>query len=190
MSDEHADADQDHEADRRIGSGQIVALGKLVDKLAEPAEIDQELDPDDVDEREDQPEPQAHEDRRQRRRKQDLPELLRGREIEAPAHIDQHAPRAGEPFQRLEDDRRKPGGEAHHHDGERAAAEDHEIERIHQHQRRGRDRRDPGLGRQPQQVIPVEQHAAGDAEDRDQDARGERFAGGQQEALTAHPPRR
>ena len=89
------DADQDHEADRRIGSGEIVALGQLVDELPEPAEIDQELDADDVDQREDQPEPHADEDGRQRRREQYLPELLRGREVEAAPDIDQHAPRAG-----------------------------------------------------------------------------------------------
>ena len=77
VSDEHAHADQDHEADRRVGARQVVALGELVDELAEAAEIDQELDADDVDQREDQPEPQADEDRRQRRREQDLPELLR-----------------------------------------------------------------------------------------------------------------
>ena len=94
-----------------------------------------------------------------------------------------------EAFQRLEDDRRKPGGEAHHHDGHGAAAEDDQIERIHQHERRSRNRRHPGLGRKPQQVIAVEQHAAGHAEDRDQDAGRERLAGGEQEALTARSPR-
>ena len=43
----------------------------------EAAEVDQELDADDVDHREDEAEPQADEDRRQRRRQQDLAELLR-----------------------------------------------------------------------------------------------------------------
>ena len=43
----------------------------------ESAEVDQELDADDVDHREDEPEPQADEHRGQRRRQQDLPELLR-----------------------------------------------------------------------------------------------------------------
>src|SRR6185312_14984793 len=62
--DEHAHADQDHEADRGVGSRQIVALGKLVDKLPQPTEIDQELDPDDVDQGKDQPEPQPDEDGR------------------------------------------------------------------------------------------------------------------------------
>ena len=66
------DADQDDEADRRVGPGQIVALGELVDELAEAAEIDQELDADDVDQREDQAEPHADEDGRQRGGKQDL----------------------------------------------------------------------------------------------------------------------
>ena len=38
---------------------QVVALGKIVDELSEPAEIDQELDPDHVDQGEDQAEPHA-----------------------------------------------------------------------------------------------------------------------------------
>ena len=33
-ADEEQHADQDHEADRRVGPGQIVALGELVDELA------------------------------------------------------------------------------------------------------------------------------------------------------------
>ena len=58
--------------DRRIGAGQVVALGEIVDQLAEAAEIDQELDADDVDQGEDQAEPDADENGRQRRREQDL----------------------------------------------------------------------------------------------------------------------
>src|ERR1700730_12059800 len=80
--DEHGNAHQDHETDRRVGSRKIVALGKLVDKLAKPAEIDQKFDADDIDERENQTEPQSYEDGRQRGGKQDLPELLRRRQIE------------------------------------------------------------------------------------------------------------
>ena len=72
--DEHADTDQDHEADRRVGAGKIVALGQLVDELAEPAEIDQKLDTDDVDSAKISPSRTSDEDRRQRRRKQNLPE--------------------------------------------------------------------------------------------------------------------
>src|SRR5262249_58265867 len=117
---EGADAEQDDEAYRGIGAGGMVALGEPVDQLSEPAEIDQELDPDDVDEREYEPEPQPDEDGRQRRREQDLPELLGGREVEAPADVDQDPPGGGKPFERLEDDRSEPGGEPHHHDGERA----------------------------------------------------------------------
>src|SRR5262245_66131441 len=79
---EHANAHQDHETDRRVRSRKIVALGKLIDKLAKAAEIDQKFDADDVDERENQTEPQSHEDGRQRGGKQDLPELLRRRPIE------------------------------------------------------------------------------------------------------------
>ena len=141
-------AGQDHEQDRAVGAGQVVALGELVDELAEAAEVDQELDADDVDHREDEPEPQADEDRRQRRRQQDLAELLRRRELEAAADVDQHLPRAGEPFDRLQDHRRQAGGEADHHDRRRAAAEDHEEERIHEHDRRGGQRADPGLAGQ------------------------------------------
>src|ERR1043166_4641412 len=55
---EEHDADQDDEADRRVGAGQVVALGKIVDELAEAAEIDQELNADDVDQREDHAEAQ------------------------------------------------------------------------------------------------------------------------------------
>src|SRR5262245_29564955 len=127
--DEHADADQDDEADRGIGAGEIVALGELVDKLPEPAEIDQELHPHDIDEREDQAEPEPDEDGRQRGGEQDLPELLRGREVEALADIDQHAAGGGEPLERLEDDGAEPAGEANHHDGNPAPAEDHEKDR-------------------------------------------------------------
>src|SRR5499426_1472281 len=181
--DEHADADQDHEADRGIGSSKIVALGKLVDKLPKAAEIDQEFDPYAIDEREDQPEPQSHEDGRQRSGKENLPELLRWGEIEAPAHVDEHAPGGAETLERLEHDRGKPRGEAHHHDGEGAPAEDHEIERIHQHQGGGSDRRDPGLGGERKQKVAVEQDHARNAEDGNKDAGGESFAGGEQEAL-------
>ena len=39
---------------RRVHGGQVVALGQIVDQLAEAAEVDQELDADHVDEREDQ----------------------------------------------------------------------------------------------------------------------------------------
>src|SRR6476620_4289543 len=80
---EDADADQDHEADRRIGAGKIVAFGKLVDELAKAAEIDQELDAHDIDQRENQPEPHADKDRRQRRRKQIFQDLLGGGRVEA-----------------------------------------------------------------------------------------------------------
>src|ERR1700738_5307975 len=53
-----------------------------------PTLIRSELDPDDVDEREDHPEPQPHEDGRQRGGKENLPELLGRREIEALPHVD------------------------------------------------------------------------------------------------------
>src|SRR6476659_2469534 len=43
--DEHANAHQDHETDRRIGSRKIVALGKLVDKLTKATEIDRNSTP-------------------------------------------------------------------------------------------------------------------------------------------------
>src|SRR5215211_570793 len=130
QNDEDADAHQNNEADRGIGAGQIIALGKLVDELAEPAEIDQELDADDVDQSEDQSEPQANEDGGQRGRKEYLPELLRAGEVKAAPDIDQHAAGAGETFERLEDHRGDARSEAHHNDGRRIAPEDHEIERI------------------------------------------------------------
>src|SRR5579885_3907481 len=84
---EESDAYQDNEEDRRIGAGEVVSFGKVVDELAETAGIDEELDADDVDQREDQSEPHADEDRRQRGGKQDLPELLGAGQVEAPAHI-------------------------------------------------------------------------------------------------------
>ena len=77
----------------------------------------------------------------------DLPELLRRRELEAAADVDQHAARAGEPLDGLQDHGRQAGDEADHDDGRRAAAEDHQEQRIHQHGRRGGQRGDPGLGR-------------------------------------------
>src|SRR5260221_12694106 len=78
--DEHGNTDQDHEADRGIGSGEIVPLGKLVDKLPKTAEIDQKVDADDIDEPEDQTEPQAREDGRQRGGSKHVPKLLGGRQ--------------------------------------------------------------------------------------------------------------
>ena len=98
-------AHQDHEADRGIGAGEVVALGEIVDELAEPAEIDQEFDADDVDQREDQPELEADEDRRQRRGEQDFPEHLPRRELEAAADIDQHAAGARQALDGLQDHR-------------------------------------------------------------------------------------
>ena len=77
---EENDRDQDHEQDSAVGPGKVVPLGELVDELTEATEVDQELDADDVDHRENEAEAQAHEDRRQRRRQQNLPELLRRRE--------------------------------------------------------------------------------------------------------------
>src|SRR5690242_6704774 len=107
--DKHANAHQDHETDRGVRSGKIVALGKLIDKLAKPAEIDQKFDADDIDERENQTESQPYEYGRQRGGKQNLPELLRRCEIETPPHIDQHAPRSGKALERLEDDGSEAG---------------------------------------------------------------------------------
>src|SRR5262245_7131725 len=102
--DEHANAHQDHETDRGVRSCKIVALGELVDKLAKAAEIDQKFDADDIDERKNQSESQSYEDGRQRGGKQNLPELLRRRQIETPTHIDQHAPCGGKALKCLEDD--------------------------------------------------------------------------------------
>src|SRR5262249_40900530 len=99
---EEQEAHQNDQADRRIGAGEIVTLGKIVDQLAESAEIDQELDADHVDQRENQPEAHADKDRGQGGWKQDLPELLRRRELEAFADVDQHTARAGESFDGLE----------------------------------------------------------------------------------------
>src|SRR5919201_53482 len=123
--DEHANAYQDHETDRGVRSCKIVALGKLIDKLAEAAEIDQKFDADDIDERENQTESQPYEDGRQCGGKQNLPELLRRRQIETPAHVDQHAPCGGKALECLEDDGSEAGGEAHHGGSQRAPAEDH-----------------------------------------------------------------
>src|ERR1700691_3812986 len=104
---EENDADENDETDRRIDARQIVALGQIVDELAEAAEIDQILDADYVDQRENQPEPDADKNRRQRGRKQDLPELLRRRKLETAANIDEHASRRGEALNGLENDWRQ-----------------------------------------------------------------------------------
>ena len=82
---------------------------------------------------------------RQRRRQQDLPEVLPVVETKAAADVEQHVARAGEALDGLQDHRREPGGEADHHDRRRAAAEDHQEQRVHQHDRRGRERGDPRL---------------------------------------------
>src|SRR5689334_24812658 len=82
-ADEEQYADQDHEAYRRVGPGQIVALGELVDELAQTTEVDEEFNAHNVDERKDHAEPHADEDGRQRRAKQNFPVELRGREFKA-----------------------------------------------------------------------------------------------------------
>src|SRR5258707_12995528 len=92
--DEHGNTDQDHEADRGIGSGEIVPLGKRVDKLPKTAEIDQKVDADVIDAREDQTEPQYDQDVGQRGGKQKLPELLGGPQSEALAECTLYPPRA------------------------------------------------------------------------------------------------
>ena len=74
---EEHDRHQDHEQDRSVRAGQVVALGELVDELAEAAEVDQELDADDIDHREDEAEPQTHENGWQGGGQQDHAELLR-----------------------------------------------------------------------------------------------------------------
>ena len=175
-------AHQDHETDRRIGAGKVVALGKFVDELAEPAEIDQEFDADDIDQREDQSQPQADEDRRQGGRKQDLPELLSGIEIETAPNIYQHLAGAGNAFDGLQNHRRQRGDESHHDDGPGAAPEDHQEKRIHQHDRRRGHGRNPSLAGLLQRLEAMHQHAAGDAEHREHDAGGETLGGGEHKA--------
>src|ERR1043166_2641672 len=93
---EKAHAHEDDATDRRIGPGEIVSLGEFVDKLAQSAEVDEKLDAHDVDQCEDQPQPDADEHARQRCREQDLPELLRLRELEAAPDVDQYASGSGE----------------------------------------------------------------------------------------------
>src|SRR6185437_8337229 len=147
------------------------ALGQLVDQLAEAAEINQELHTDDIDHREDQAQPQTDEDRWQGRRQQDLAKLLRRREPEASTDVDQHLPRPREALQRLEYHRREPGGEADHDDCRRAATEYHQEQRIHQDNRRRRERGDPGLARGAQQPEAVEQGTERYPGQREQQAR-------------------
>ena len=74
------------------------------------------------------------------------------------------------------------GDEAEHDDGQRAAPEDHHEQRIGQHHGRGGQRRHPGLAGLLQQLVALHQHAAGDADQRDQDAGRQAFAGGDEEA--------
>src|SRR5262249_54058874 len=62
-------ADQEHEADRRIGAGEIITFGKIVDELAEPAKIDEKFGADNVDKGEDQSKADTHKDGRQCRGK-------------------------------------------------------------------------------------------------------------------------
>ena len=75
------------------------------------------------------------------------------------------------------------GDERHHDDGERAPPEDHQEQRIHQHQRRRGEGGDPGLAGKPEQLHAVEKNADGDAEERQQDARGKAFPRGEQETV-------
>src|SRR5438067_10940690 len=59
--DKENDADEDDEADRRIGARQVVALGQFVYQLTEPAKIDEELDADYIDQGKNQAESHADE---------------------------------------------------------------------------------------------------------------------------------
>src|SRR5262249_49828905 len=83
-------AHQDHEADRRVGACKIIAFGKVVDELPETAEIDEEFGPDDIDQCEYQAKADAYKDRWKGRGKEDLPKLLRRRQLEAAADIDKN----------------------------------------------------------------------------------------------------
>ncbi len=74
------------------------------------------------------------------------------RQLEAAADIDQHLAGAGDAFQRLEDHRRQCGDETHHDDGPGAAPEDHQEQRIAEHDRGRGERCDPGFGRLLQQI--------------------------------------
>src|SRR5215213_9612866 len=84
---EEEDADEDDEANRRVSARQVIAFRKIVDELAEPAEVDQELDADDVDQREDHAETHPDENGRQGSRKVYFPEQLHFVELEAAPDI-------------------------------------------------------------------------------------------------------
>ena len=113
--------------------------------------------------------------------KQDLPEQLPRTQIEAAADVDQHAPRAAQPFDGLQDHRRQPGDESHHDDGRRRAAENDQEQRIHQHDRRRGHRRDPALGRARSRGTRCSSAPVGMPTTRHQQHRVEAFlAGGQQ----------
>ena len=75
------------------------------------------------------------------------------------------------------------GDEAHHDDGPGVAAEDHQEQRIHQHDRRRGQRRDPGLGRPAQQVDAIAAARRGHADHGDHHAGGEGLEDGQAKAL-------
>src|SRR5262249_38048248 len=98
---------QDYEADRRIGAGEIIAFGKIVDELSETTEIDEKFVPDDINQREYQANADAYKDRWKGRGKKDFPELLRCRQLEAASDIDENLSCAGNPLDGLKDDGRQ-----------------------------------------------------------------------------------
>ena len=115
---------------------------------AEPAEIDQEFHADDVDQAEDQAEPQPDEDLRQGGREQDLAEFLRRRRAEGCGrHRAARAAWRRNPRPSCSTTGDSAGGEADDDDGQRTAPEQHQEQRIGQHQRRRGQGGEPGLER-------------------------------------------
>jgi hypothetical protein len=107
QSHEKQDAHQDHETDRRIGAGEIVAFRKVVDELPKSAEIDEKFGADNVDKGKDQPKADSDKDGGQCRRKKYFPKLLRCLEIEAAPDIHENLAGAGNALNGLEDHRRQ-----------------------------------------------------------------------------------
>src|SRR5215510_4997497 len=180
---EKYNTNEDHEADRRIGAGEIVAFGKVVDELPKAAEIDQKFSTDNVDKGEDQSEADADKDRRQCRRKEDFPELLRRCQVKAAPDIHEDPARAGNSLDGFQDDRRERRQETHHNDRPGVAAEDDHEQRIGQHQRCRCKRSDPCFAGPPQQVEALHDYADADAAYGDHHACEKALAGGEKEPV-------
>ena len=172
-----------HEADRRVRARQIVTFRQFVDELAESAKVDQEFHADDVDQAEGQARGASP---------VKIAGIAAGNRIfrnichcvsrsERPTSIStaRVADRPSTVFRITGAD---AGGESEDHDGDGRSAEQHQEQRIGQHQRRRRPRRDPRLEGASQRSRLIQPEAERHADREDQQTCRERLDAGEQKA--------